>query len=64
MSVDLYMIGRSVVDVLSKTTKLLVKSYIKKFIFLKLEPHEKCPNTGKYGPEVIPYLDTFHAVGC
>ena len=23
---------------------------------------EKCPNTGKYGPEVTPYLDTFHAV--
>ena len=20
------------------------------------------PNTGKYGPEIIPYLDTFHAV--
>ena len=20
------------------------------------------PNTGKYGPEVTPYLDTFHAV--
>ena len=24
--------------------------------------HEKCPNTGKYGPEKTPYLDTFHAV--
>ena len=22
------------------------------------------PNTGKYGPEKIPYLDTFHAVYC
>ena len=21
-----------------------------------------CPNTGKYGPEVTPYLETFHAV--
>ena len=21
------------------------------------------PNTGKYGPETIPYLDTFHATG-
>ena len=21
-----------------------------------------CPNTGKYGPEETPYLDTFHAV--
>ena len=21
------------------------------------------PNTGKYGPEITPYLDTFHAVG-
>ena len=20
------------------------------------------PNTGKYGPEIIPHLDTFHAV--
>ena len=20
------------------------------------------PNTGKYGPEIIPYLNTFHAV--
>ena len=20
------------------------------------------PNTGKYGPEIAPYLDTFHAV--
>ena len=20
------------------------------------------PNTGKYGPEITPYLDTFHAV--
>ena len=24
--------------------------------------HEKCPNTGKYGPEITPYVDTFHAV--
>ena len=24
--------------------------------------HEKCPNTGKYGPEKTPYLDTFQAV--
>ena len=23
---------------------------------------EKCPNTGKYGPEITRYLDTFHAV--
>ena len=23
---------------------------------------EKCPNTGKYGPEKTPYLDNFHAV--
>ena len=23
---------------------------------------EKCPNTGKYGTEKTPYLDTFHAV--
>ena len=23
---------------------------------------EKCPNTGKYGPEKTPYFDTFHAV--
>ena len=23
---------------------------------------EKCPNTGKYGPEKTPYLDTFHTV--
>ena len=23
---------------------------------------EKCPNTGKYGPETNSYLDTFHAV--
>ena len=22
----------------------------------------KCPNTGKYGPEKTPYVDTFHAV--
>ena len=21
-----------------------------------------CPNTGKYGPKITPYLDTFHAV--
>ena len=21
------------------------------------------PNTGKYGPEITPYLDTFHALG-
>ena len=21
-----------------------------------------CPNTGKYGPEITPYLDAFHAV--
>ena len=21
------------------------------------------PNTGKYGPEITPYLDTFHEVG-
>ena len=25
---------------------------------------EKCLNTGKYGPEKTPYLDTFHAVNC
>ena len=24
--------------------------------------YEKCPNTGKYGPEKTPYLDTFHAM--
>ena len=23
---------------------------------------EKCPNTGKYRPEITPYLDTFHAL--
>ena len=23
---------------------------------------EKCPNTGKYGPEITPCVDTFHAV--
>ena len=23
---------------------------------------ENCPNTGKYGPETIPYSKTFHAV--
>ena len=23
---------------------------------------EKCLNTGKYGPEKTPYLDTFHAM--
>ena len=23
---------------------------------------EKCPNTGKYGPEITPYLDTFHTI--
>ena len=23
---------------------------------------EKFPNTGKYGPEITPYLDIFHAV--
>ena len=23
---------------------------------------EKCSNTGKYGPEITPYVDTFHAV--
>ena len=21
-----------------------------------------CPNTGKYGPEITPYLDNFHAM--
>ena len=24
---------------------------------------EKCPNTGKYGPEKTPYLNSFHTVG-
>ena len=24
--------------------------------------YEKCPNTGKCGPEKTPYLDTFHAM--
>ena len=28
----------------------------------KVSLHEKCPNTGKYGPEKNLYLDTFHAV--
>ena len=23
---------------------------------------EYCPNTGRYGPEITPYLDTFQAV--
>ena len=45
-------------------------------VFLKQPLHEKCPNgfifgpyfpvfgldTGKYIPEITPYLDTFHAV--
>ena len=38
-------------------------------ITLKHSPREKCPNTvisGPYfsvfGPEIIPFLDTFHAV--
>ena len=30
---------------------------ISQFFFFK-----NCPNTGKYGPEKTPYLDTFHAV--
>ena len=28
----------------------------------RLALHEKCPNTGKYGPEITPHLDTFHAL--
>ena len=24
---------------------------------------EKCPNTGRYGPEKTTYLNTFHTVG-
>ena len=29
---------------------------------LNTERYEVSPNTGKYGPEKTPYLDTFHAV--
>ena len=29
---------------------------------LRITLYEKCPNTGEYGPEKTPYLDTFHAV--
>ena len=29
---------------------------------LNTEIYEVNPNTGKYGPEITPYLDTFHAV--
>ena len=31
-------------------------------IIYKPITHEKYPNTGKYGPEKTPYLDTFHVV--
>ena len=31
-------------------------------ISLKATLREKCPNTGKYGPEETLYLETFHAV--
>ena len=29
---------------------------------LNTERYEVSPNTGKYGPEKTPYLDTFHRV--
>ena len=35
---------------------------IRNFIIENDKQREKCPNTGKYGPEITPYLDTFHAV--
>ena len=31
-------------------------------VHMKESLRENCPNTGKYGPEKSPYLDTFHAV--
>ena len=44
------------------------EKFFEKFSILKLR--QKCPNTGvitdpntgKYGPEITSYLDTFHAV--
>ena len=39
---------------------LLWESYFSHLEELALR--KKCPNTGKYGPEKTPYLDTFHAL--
>ena len=32
------------------------------FTALKVPKYGVIPGTGKYGPEITPYLDTFHAV--
>ena len=40
----------------------LCLQYLKTHITSQLLCHYTGPNTGKYGPEKTPYLDTFHTV--
>ena len=37
--------------------------YIKQQKYGKILKLSSSPNTGKYGPRITPYLDTFHSVG-
>ena len=39
-----------------------VKRVQKRSYYWSVFPCIRTPNTGKYGPEITPYLDTFHAV--
>ena len=48
----------------SRDTRILIFSLRENKYEVISGPHFPVfnPNTGKYGPEITPYLDTFHAV--
>ena len=49
---------------LSKSSVFRFKNVLIMISLLKFKEtlRGKCPNTGKYGPEKTPYVDTFYAV--
>ena len=44
--------------------KVQIRSYLRSVFFRIRTESVVSPNTEKYGPEIIPYLDTFHVVSC
>ena len=44
--------------------KFQIRSYLRSVFFRIRTESVVSPNTEKYGPEIIPYLDTFHVVSC
>ena len=61
-----YMMGTLVVKGLTQFSRKcghFDSTFTKDLVIFKSPTlREKCPNTGKYGPEITPYLDTFHPV--